>query len=218
MLVLFRTRVTDRKLRLFAVACCRLFWDELPLDVIRATIETNERYADGQATEDELRRARDEAHSAAWSAQYYTRREPHGSDPPAQRQYYRDRLGEPTDETLARLFLVAFLANGNRRLRSDPMPLLRTDPLLMRVGPALFRDLAGNPFHPVSFSPSWRTDTAVSLARQMYDSRDFSAMPILADALQDAGCDSAEVLDHLRDTGAPHVRGCWALDLVLRKE
>jgi hypothetical protein len=82
----------------------------------------------------------------------------------------------------------------------------------------LLREIFGNHFRPVSFSPSWRTDTALSLARQMYEARDFSAMPILADALQDAGCDSAELLDHLRDTGALHVRGCWALDLVLGKE
>jgi hypothetical protein len=81
----------------------------------------------------------------------------------------------------------------------------------------LLRDIFGNPFRPVAFSPEWRTDTVVSLARQMYDSRDFSAMPILADALQDAGCDSADILDHCRGP-APHVRGCWVVDLVLGKE
>jgi hypothetical protein len=51
----------------------------------------------------------------------------------------------------------------------------------------------------------------------MYDSREFSAMPILADALQDAGCDSHDILDHCRGPG-PHVRGCWVVDLVLAKE
>jgi hypothetical protein len=81
---------------------------------------------------------------------------------------------------------------------------------------ALLRDIFGNPFRPVDFAP-WRTDTAVSLARQMYDSREFGAMPILADALQDAGCDSDEVLSHCRGAG-PHVRGCWVVDGVLGKE
>jgi hypothetical protein len=81
----------------------------------------------------------------------------------------------------------------------------------------LLRDIFGNPFRPVTFSPSWRTDTAVSLARQMYDARDFSAMPILADALQDAGCDDDDILTHCRGP-APHVRGCWVCDLVLGKE
>ncbi|MBN9117896.1 MAG: hypothetical protein J0I06_01800 [Planctomycetes bacterium] len=79
------------------------------------------------------------------------------------------------------------------------------------------RDIFGNPFRPLTFSPSWRTGTALSLARQMYESRDFSAMPILADALQDAGCDSDDILDHCRAANATHVRGCWVVDLVLNK-
>jgi hypothetical protein len=57
----------------------------------------------------------------------------------------------------------------------------------------------------------------VALARQMYDSRDFSAMPILADALQDAGCGNEDLLDHCRGLGS-YVRGCWVVDLVLGKE
>jgi hypothetical protein len=81
----------------------------------------------------------------------------------------------------------------------------------------LLRDIFGNPSHPVTSPPEWRTDTAVSLARQMYDSRDFSAMPILADALQGAGCDSEDILNHCCGEG-PHVRGCWVVDLVLGKE
>ena len=56
------------------------------------------------------------------------------------------------------------------------------------------------------------------MASQVYESRNFSAMPILADALQDAGCDSDDILNHLRDPHATHARGCWALDLVLGKE
>jgi hypothetical protein len=51
----------------------------------------------------------------------------------------------------------------------------------------------------------------------MYESRDFSAMPILADALQDAGCDKEDILTHCRDTSLTHVRGCWVVDLVLSK-
>jgi hypothetical protein len=56
----------------------------------------------------------------------------------------------------------------------------------------------------------------VALATQIYEGWDFSAMPILADALQDAGCDDANILDHCRGPG-PHVRGCWVIDLVLGK-
>jgi hypothetical protein len=82
---------------------------------------------------------------------------------------------------------------------------------------ALLRDVFGNPFRPVAFAPEWRTDTAVALARQMYDGRDFGAIPILADALQDAGCDSDDILSHCRNPGE-HVRGCWVVDFVLGKE
>ena len=88
----------------------------------------------------------------------------------------------------------------------------------LRVQADLVRDIFGNPFRPVTFSPSWHTDTAVTLARQMYESRDFSAMPILADALQDAGCDNDDILTHCRDPKQPHVRGCWVVDLVLGRE
>ena len=82
----------------------------------------------------------------------------------------------------------------------------------------LLRDVFGNPFRPVSFSPAWRTENVVLLARQMYESRDFGAMPILADALQDAGCENEEILSHCRDANQVHVRGCWVVDLVLGKE
>jgi hypothetical protein len=81
----------------------------------------------------------------------------------------------------------------------------------------LLRDIFGNPFRPVAFDAAWRTSTVTALARGMYESRDFGAMPILADALQDAGCDSDDILDHCRGPG-PHVRGCWVVDLVLGKE
>ncbi|AWM42440.1 hypothetical protein C1280_29445 [Gemmata obscuriglobus] len=78
-------------------------------------------------------------------------------------------------------------------------------------------EVAGNPFQPSHFVPAWRTDTVTALAKQMYETRDFAAMPILADALQDAGCDSDALLRHCRGEGT-HVRGCWALDLVLGLE
>jgi hypothetical protein len=93
-------------------------------------------------------------------------------------------------------------------------------PLSAECHPAicsLSRDIFGNPFRPVSFDAAWRTGTAVAVARGMYESRDFTVMPILADALQDAGCDSDDILNHCRDPHATHVRGCWVVDLVLGK-
>ncbi|MCE9566408.1 MAG: hypothetical protein K8U57_30660 [Planctomycetes bacterium] len=82
----------------------------------------------------------------------------------------------------------------------------------------ILRDIFRNPFRPVVFSPEWQTSTAVAIAQGMYESRDFSAMPILADALQDAGCDNDDILTHCRNANATHVRGCWVVDLVLGKE
>jgi hypothetical protein len=65
------------------------------------------------------------------------------------------------------------------------------------------------------FDPAWRTTDVLLLARGIYEERAFDRMPILADALQDAGCTNNDLLAHLRDLQATHVRGCWALDLVL---
>ena len=77
------------------------------------------------------------------------------------------------------------------------------------------REVYGNPYRHVAFDARWRTDTAVSLARTMYESREFSGMPILADALQDAGCASDDILNHCRNMSQVHARGCWVLDRVL---
>jgi hypothetical protein len=81
----------------------------------------------------------------------------------------------------------------------------------------LARDIFGNPFRPVSFDPTWRTSTALAIAKGMYESRDFGAIPILADALQEAGCANDDVLNHCRAANGVHVRGCWVVDLVLGK-
>ena len=77
-----------------------------------------------------------------------------------------------------------------------------------------FRDVAGNPFRPITFDPSWRTETVVGLATGIDESGAYERMPILADALQEAGCEDEQVLAHARGPG-PHVRGCWLVDMVL---
>lgn len=95
-----------------------------------------------------------------------------------------------------------------RKIRADECPELVQ----------LYRCVYGNPYRPFAVNPSWLTSTVVTLARQMYESRDFSAMPILADALQDAGCDNDDVRRHCQDIEAKHVRGCWVVDSVLGKQ
>jgi hypothetical protein len=92
------------------------------------------------------------------------------------------------------------------------------DAIRLREGEvaALLRDTAGNPFRPVSADPTGLTAAAVGLAQTIYADRAFDRLPILADALEEAGCDNADVLAHCRG-GGPHVRGCWVVDLVLGK-
>jgi len=82
---------------------------------------------------------------------------------------------------------------------------------------SFIRDIFGNPFRPVTFLPEWRTSTVLSLARGIYSDRAFDRMPILADALKDAGCDNEELLNHCR-AETVHTRGCFAIDLILGKE
>lgn len=80
----------------------------------------------------------------------------------------------------------------------------------------LIHDIFGNPFRPVNIDPSWLTSTVVVLASGIYQDRAFDRMPILADALQDAGCDNEGILSHCRGDST-HVRGCWVVDLLLGK-
>jgi hypothetical protein len=93
-----------------------------------------------------------------------------------------------------------------------------TDPFPSKLIQATFlRCIFGNPFRPVAFDARWRTADVLGLARGIYEDRAFDRMPLLADALMDAGCDSDDILTHCRCDG-PHVRGCWVVDLVLGKE
>jgi hypothetical protein len=80
----------------------------------------------------------------------------------------------------------------------------------------IFRCVCGNPFRHVTLDSEWLTSTVRSLGEGINRERAFDRMPILADALQDAGCENVEVLKHCRQS-SEHVRGCWVLDLVLTK-
>ncbi|MCE9560579.1 MAG: hypothetical protein K8U57_00860 [Planctomycetes bacterium] len=85
------------------------------------------------------------------------------------------------------------------------------------VQSALLRCVFGNPFQPVKLDPQWLTSTVTALAAGIYADRAFDRLPILADALQDAGCDCELLLSHCRELGQ-HCRGCWVVDILLEKE
>lgn len=78
------------------------------------------------------------------------------------------------------------------------------------------RDIHGNPFRPTAAHSEWRTEAVVALATGIYAERAFDRLPVLADALEDAGCADPQVLEHCRGAGL-HVRGCWVVDMVLGK-
>jgi hypothetical protein len=193
---------TPRKHRLFCVACCRrVAAHRHDCDALVVA----ERYADGGERGETLAQARQRIGSAGGA--------PLG-------------LGQ-TAEAVCVAHAVAEACAPDALLRPglvldwlvDCFHPCSVDFVQRCVGQRrLLRDIFGNPFRPVAFNPDWRTDTAMTLARGMYESRDFSAMPILADTLQDAGCDNDDILNHCRDEKQVHVRGCWVVDLVLGKE
>ncbi len=82
---------------------------------------------------------------------------------------------------------------------------------------ACLREVFGPlPIRLMAVNPLWRTPAAVALARSMYEDRRFEDMPLLGDALEEAGCTDEQILSHCRGPGS-HVRGCWILDLLLGK-
>jgi hypothetical protein len=204
MLESLKGHASDRKLRLLACACCRAVWVTFHQGRSKQAVEAAERYADGLLDNNALRRTYSMAHDAL-----------------ARYQQLLARWGVVNGDTTAmvewRLRLAAQSAHIHRPFLIGRLTGLNRDPDLSPLAPRLLRDIFGpRPADQITADPAWLTSTAVALAGQMYESRDFGAMPILADALQDAGCDNADILDHCRGPG-PHVRGCWVVDLLLGK-
>jgi hypothetical protein len=95
---------------------------------------------------------------------------------------------------------------------------------LMTVHTSFLRDIFGNPFRPVTIAPAWLTPSVLAQAQAIYDDRilpagtiDNTRLAVLGDALENAGCEDAEILNHCRQPGE-HVRGCWVIDSILGKE
>lgn len=243
MLEFLRGKASDRKLRLFAVACCRRIWHRMADDRSRTAVEVTERYADGLATYEQLTDASYDAEVAADSIYFAVfnaaEAEAEASDWPPEN--WVDGAGEcATDaaatvrsaasaSALAHPDLIGVAGHARRALAHAASPMRFTEdcrPDFKERGAAedveqaaqadLLRDIFGNPFRPAVIDPTWLPSNVVALARTIYEERAFDRMPELADGLDAAGCHDAEILGHCRQAG-PHVRGCWVVDLILGK-
>jgi hypothetical protein len=194
-----REKGSDRKLRLYGVSCCRRIWHLLTDPRSQQAVECVELVAEGYLPVNSLRMARVYADQAADCS--------HGG--PALVAY--DLVYDPPFDA------VAVAAKRAAGVRADAEGTNVAADVETAAQLYLLRDIFGNPFRPAALASSWLTSTVVALARGIYEDRAFDRMPILADALQDAGCDNEDVLTHCRGPG-PHVRGCWVVDLVLGKE
>ena len=211
MLQFLRGKVSKRKLRLFACGCCRRIWRLLTHERSRRAVEAAERFADGRASKAELASFwvelddlpfHSEQEVPSYAATYAAR----GSAWSAASSVPREAASEE-----------AYSA-----VHSKYWDWRREEVLSAaeQGQAALLRCLFGNPFHPPPPLPdavlAWNDGTVGRIARSIYDEQAFDRMPILADALLDAGCDNEELIQHCRTEG-PHVRGCWAVDLILGK-
>jgi hypothetical protein len=208
MLEYLRGKASDRKLRLFACACCRRMWNLLTDERSRKAVEAAEQFADGEIEASTLAAA----HAAAWpvpttssDAAYYPGQAALCAAAPKPVLLVLGYANKAVALTQAR----HLSGNWNKQLEQG-----------WTASCDLLREMYGNPFGPVSLDPTmltWNGGTVPKLAQVIYDDRRFSDLPILADALEEAGCDNAEILSHCRQPG-PHVRGCWLVDLLLGKE
>jgi hypothetical protein len=235
--------LSERRLRLLACAAARRVYHLLEDEPFRRAIDMGERYADGQTNLDEGRAAYRQAlellteidgeggtrvlagtaatyacwivSAADWEEVDARRRELYVPGLPMPSKTYEDDLIELTGNVPH----YAAMAVGSLRLRPD-VPF-RNDPeeevdqcLLVRdiIGPLPFRRLPE--VNPAWLA--WEGETVAKLAGVIYEERAFDRLPILADALEEAGCADEAVLSHLRGPG-PHARGCWVLDLLLGK-
>jgi hypothetical protein len=194
----------ERKLQLFAVACCRTIWGAMREEVSREAVEAAEQFADGLISKRDF--------DIAWVR--------------LARKAQLQKLELPSDAARLVTLHTGYLAAhdvsrtvsafaGSGATSNEERAVTVKKEQTRQV--YLLRDIFGNPFRRVTVEPARRTANVTGLAEAIYAERAFDRLPILADALEDAGCTNVEVLDHCRQPGE-HVRGCWVVDLLLGKE
>jgi hypothetical protein len=200
MLDFLKDKTSERKLRLFSVACCRRFWPFLKEECSKAALEVVERWVEGKASVEELLLA----HEFAWQVRGTPART--AVCDASKVQWYPGSAGVAASH-------AAWAGVG--RSRADEC----------KVQAVLLRDIVGNPFHPPPLIPAsvlqWSADLVPRLAEEAYQHRllpaghlDPDRLAVLADALEEAGCPDQDILGHLRQQGAAHVRGCHVVDLL----
>jgi hypothetical protein len=207
MLAFLECKTSGRKVRLFAVACCRRIWDLLVDERSRKAGEVAELAIEGQASitqvTDSVNEAGDACAAALAKGIHFDLEEMWTTF--AAFFVAFDLMAVARTPGTART--AASVAHATAQARNtDQEPSIQA---------ALVRCIFGNPLRPVTVDPAWLNVTA--LARIIYDERSFDQMPDLADALEGAGCTNDEVLAHCREPGE-HARGCWVVDLILGKE
>jgi hypothetical protein len=208
-----------RKLRLFACACLRGIWPLLRQPGSRLAVVVAERFADELASSEELTNA----YSAACVARYREGPELRTGSPfwqSAEAAVHVTARRFDSGDHVSIAHAASSAANAWALEQKQSGKGTEHDKLKAKqlsVYAQWLRDIVGNPFRPSSLSSAWLTPTLTGLSQSIYADRSFEDLPILADALEEAGCDSFELLGHLRESG-PHVHGCWALGLILQKE
>jgi hypothetical protein len=230
MLEFLQDKASDRKLRLFAVACCRRGWRSLRKTRSRKSVEAVEQYADGLVGVDKLAAAQAAADGAWMNTDDNTIEEYAAAL--AVEVAGSDAAEAASSATKAADVITHVAVYGFDRYEPPATEenqaayqSLRATERTMQC--CLLRCILGNPFLPSPPLPpavlAWNDCTVRRIAAGIYDERhlpagtlDTARLAILADALLDAGCDDEELIQHCRGA-VPHVRGCWAVDLILGK-
>jgi hypothetical protein len=209
----FDACATDRKFRLFSVAACEPLRLIIQSPRTFSALDAAEAFANSRISSAELLAT----YTAAWSHHRTRYGDAYGVIPaqvhnaevvclyPTTQDPHRDRKKYEAENDAPYALLIADFID-------HPDSTKPSRPRLVR----LLRDIFGPlPFRDIAAHPSWLTTDVLALARGIYDDKAFDRMPILADALQDAGCDNPDILSHCRVEGWEHVRGCWVIDLLL---
>ena len=207
MLDYLRGKDGGRKLRLFACGCCRRIWQMLIDERTQNALMVAEAVADGLASQQQRR---------AFYAEIRSRADDFAPDEAVAAAVHRLPFFAAVEAS--RLSAVACGAAADADWPGeDNIEVGHRERDQERSRQAtLLRDLFGNPFRSVIVSSAWlgwNDRTVAKLAQGVYDDRAFDRLPIMGDALEEAGCDNADILDHCRQPGQ-HVRGCWAVDLL----